>query len=779
MSDSLHIYKQIIETGRDGITINTGRTFVYVNDSFAKMIGYSVNELIGMDIFQVTASEYWENIEEKTKRRQTGENVEPQYELELVRKDGSHFPVEFSVSIIDYEGKSSSLTIVRDISARKQSEEALQRSDERYQTLWEQSSDGLVIVDWESGGILECNEVFIRLTGRTIEELLLLKIWDIRPKSLVEAARKKFREMREVGLGGSSELQLLKPFGVLVDVELKSKLLVIDGKKVLVNIYRNISKRKQAEKALVASEERYRGLIEDSPVAISVTVGGEIVYVSPERLKLTGHASMDELLGASGLELVVSEDKERIRERTNARIQSESVSSITRFKMRTVDGGVIHVVDYMSNILWEGEAAVMHVLQDITKQVRYETLLEALNEHVSQLATQNTVQEVVSVTFSIIEDLFGYNYGSFGLVEGNTLHHIIVSKVEEIDDFYQSLDEAGVCSRAVRTGATQVVNETRNDPDFIIAVAEGIYEPRSELVVPILMEGVVGAVLNVESLVPGAFSVDDVRLVELLANHVGSAMNRIIETQKRLNSEQELFRERVQREHEQKMSMLKTRFIGDATHELRTPLTIMKGYLDLALSEELPPKIREYLIVASRNTDRLESLTNDLLDQQKIEEGQIELYMKQVNLNRLVASVVGEMTKLIEGRGQRVQVEALDESVTVFGDQVMLTRVLVNLLSNASKYSPEGAVVFVMIDKQGDVGLVSVRDEGFGLSEEDIGRLFHPFPGIDRPIVTAQSVGLGLSICRGLVELHGGTIWAESEGLGKGSIFSFTIPVSK
>ena len=136
MPDSSHVYKQILDTGRDGITINSDRIFMYVNEPFAKMIGYSVDELIGMDIFHVTASEYWENVEERTRRRQIGEDVVSQYKLELVRKDGSRFPVEFSVSRIDFEGKSSSLTIVRDISVRKQSEEALRVSEERYQTLW-------------------------------------------------------------------------------------------------------------------------------------------------------------------------------------------------------------------------------------------------------------------------------------------------------------------------------------------------------------------------------------------------------------------------------------------------------------------------------------------------------------------------------------------------------------------------------------------------------------------------------------------------------------------
>ncbi len=99
-------------------------------------------------------------------------------------------------------------------------------------------------------------------------------------------------------------------------------------------------------------------------------------------------------------------------------------------------------------------------------------------------------------------------------------------QVKEIDDFYQPVNRIGFCPMAVRSGEVQVVNETLIDPDFIM-VDEDVYAPRSELVVPILVEGKVGAVLNLASLAPSAFSGDDVRLVELLANHVGSAMSRL------------------------------------------------------------------------------------------------------------------------------------------------------------------------------------------------------------------------------------------------------------
>ena len=416
------------------------------------------------------------------------------------------------------------------------------------------------------------------------------------------------------------------------------------------------------------------------------------------------------------------------------------------------------------------------VTRDVTEQVKYQRRLEMLNEHASLLATQNTVQEVVVVTFQIIEDLFGYNYGSFGLVEGESIHHILIPKVETVNDFYQPINGVGVCPRAVRSGVTQVVNETRDDPDFSIAVAEGIYEPRSELVAPILVEGKVGAILNVESLSPNAFSVDEVRLVELLANHVSSALNRIIETEKRLESEKELMAERVQRENEQELGRLKTRFMSTATHELRTPLASIQGYTELVRDDEdnLSDAQKQYFTVIQRNVRRLVTLTDDLLDVQRLEEGRTLLNLTQVNVLELLADVENEFTPMLIDKKQSIRVNCVDVVVSV--DRLRVMQVLVNLLSNASKFSPDGSEIVIDVVETGDGVRFSVSDNGFGLKEEDIGKLFTPFPSIDRLVVTEKSTGLGLSICKGIVELHGGTIWAESDGIGKGSKFSFTLP---
>jgi two-component system sensor histidine kinase VicK len=131
-----------------------------------------------------------------------------------------------------------------------------------------------------------------------------------------------------------------------------------------------------------------------------------------------------------------------------------------------------------------------------------------------------------------------------------------------------------------------------------------------------------------------------------------------------------------------------------------------------------------------------------------------------------------EFTPMLIEKDQSLKVNCVDVTVNI--DRLRVMQVLINLLSNASKFSPEGAVITVDVVEAGDGVRFSVSDTGVGIREEDMGKLFVPFPGILVDGIV-KGTGLGLSICKGIIELHGGSIWAESSGLGKGSVFSFTI----
>lgn len=223
---------------------------------------------------------------------------------------------------------------------------------------------------------------------------------------------------------------------------------------------------------------------------------------------------------------------------------------------------------------------------------------------------------------------------------------------------------------------------------------------------------------------------------------------------------------------------LKSRFIVTATHELRTPVTSILGFVDFMLNDDsmgISENVRHNMEIVLRNAQRLSTLTNDLLVLQRIQTGRLEISPGDYDLVKLVNDICEELSPLIDEKEQRLLLES-PENLIVFGDRTRICQLVVNLLGNANKFTPEGGEISVCVERQSDQVHVQVMDSGIGIDSEDMGQLFKPFPGI-RHGLNVKSSGLGLSICKGIVDLHKGSIWAESEGKGKGTIFNFTIPV--
>jgi signal transduction histidine kinase len=226
-----------------------------------------------------------------------------------------------------------------------------------------------------------------------------------------------------------------------------------------------------------------------------------------------------------------------------------------------------------------------------------------------------------------------------------------------------------------------------------------------------------------------------------------------------------------------RMDIIRDRFISAVTHELRTPLVSVKGYVDLALeeSESIPEEVKSELQVAKRNTDRLLSLVNDLLDLSRMQSGKHQLDLQSMDFKQLIDHCAAEIQPFINEKKQSLSLEVPAGPLPVQGDPVRLSQVLANLLSNASKFSPEGGGITVSVKDDADTIQVQVSDNGMGIRKEDLKRVFEPFAAIEKPTYV-KGTGLGLSVSKGLVEAHGGKIWAESPGEGKGVTFTFTLP---
>jgi signal transduction histidine kinase/ActR/RegA family two-component response regulator len=231
-----------------------------------------------------------------------------------------------------------------------------------------------------------------------------------------------------------------------------------------------------------------------------------------------------------------------------------------------------------------------------------------------------------------------------------------------------------------------------------------------------------------------------------------------------------------------RLDELKSEFLAMVSHELRTPLTAIVGYSRLLLRQAhgtLTPKQLEHQEAIFRGAQRLNDLINDLLDVSRLEAGRIELMPRSLELRHVVEQVGTVVTAAAQAR--RIQVRTLlpNDLPAVQADPSRLQQILVNLVGNAVKFSAPGGEVRILAGRQRDQVWVAVEDDGVGIAREELTRIWDPFYQVEAPMRRRHGgSGLGLAIVRRLVELHGGVVRAESEGEGRGSRFTFTLPVA-
>ncbi|MFN0070411.1 MAG: sensor histidine kinase [Chloroflexota bacterium] len=219
-------------------------------------------------------------------------------------------------------------------------------------------------------------------------------------------------------------------------------------------------------------------------------------------------------------------------------------------------------------------------------------------------------------------------------------------------------------------------------------------------------------------------------------------------------------------------------FVSTASHEFRTPLTAISGFSELLLAQNLATaQQRTWIETMLRESRRLSHLVDDLLDLTRIEEGRVTLHSLPTPLHDVMQGVL--LTFADPSTTHRFVVQMNHTVPLVQADPEKLVQILINLISNAVKYSPDGGTVSFSVTMKGSHALVSVTDQGLGMAADEVAMVFGRFNRIDAHADRGiKGSGLGLFITKLLVEMHGGEIWAESPGRGRGSTFSFTIPIA-
>jgi len=417
--------------------------------------------------------------------------------------------------------------------------------------------------------------------------------------------------------------------------------------------------------------------------------------------------------------------------------------------------------------------------------------LSTVNSISQALASQLNLDELIKLVGEQLRQLFRANIVYLAILDQKT--KVINFPYQYGDDLPPIRLGEGLTSKIILTGQPLLINKDVQELRAQLGVQRIGLPAASYLGVPIPVGDEIIGVLSVQSTEhENRFNDDDLRLLMTIAASVGLALRKakLFEELQVAKMDAEAARKTAEKANEAKSAFLST-----VSHELRTPLTSVLGFAKIIkkrLDEKIFPEvdrsdpktgktiqqITENLGVVVSEGERLTHLINDVLDLAKIEAGKMEWNMERVSMGEVAERAISATTALFENKDLILDKNIQAGIPDITGDRDKLIQVMVNLISNSVKFTPKGKVGCKVSRKKDEI-VVSISDTGIGIAPQDHAAVFEQFKQVgdtltDKP----KGTGLGLPICKEIVEHHGGRIWVESE-LGKGSTFSFALPVLK
>jgi signal transduction histidine kinase len=419
---------------------------------------------------------------------------------------------------------------------------------------------------------------------------------------------------------------------------------------------------------------------------------------------------------------------------------------------------------------------------DVTHRKRNETILDGQRRALELAVSGAPLAETLTLLARTIEDQSSLGViASILLLDDDGMHlrhgaapHLPQSYIEAIDGAAIG-PLAGSCGTAAYTRERVIVNDIETDPRWEqyrhFAVPAGL---RACWSTPIM--SVQGAVLGTfavyhrqKAFMPTA---SDLEVIDLLTHTASVVIERARESEKRRDAEAKL---KIAKEEAERANGAKDQFLAMLAHELRNPLAPIVTALELADMRGDDPTGERAVI--ERQVGHLVRLVEDLLDMARFTRGKVELKRERLHMRDVVTTALEMARRVIEEKGHRVEVEIASVGVDVDGDPVRLAQIASNLIANAAKYTTPGGSISVKVEREGDQVVLRVRDNGIGLTPEMQTRVFDAFVQDSAALNEARGgLGLGLAIVRTLVELHGGTVEARSEGRDQGSEFIVRLP---
>ncbi len=504
-----------------------------------------------------------------------------------------------------------------------------------------------------------------------------------------------------------------------------------DGSVLWHGYVHDVTTRKHAEDAVHISEERYRSLVELSPDAVFVNRNDRIVFVNPAAVRLFGAQHTEQLLGRSPFEVFHPDYHPLMRERIEEILQGGTVPLVEGL-VRRLDGSVRQVEVAAGPFLDREGRAIQVLLRDITERRRLE---QALRESEQRLRLTLHAAAVVAWELDPTSGAW-HEVGPAGALFGRS-------------EGFRHADLSAFAADVHPEDRASVMAE-------LGAAARGERDYRSEFRI-LLPDSSVRWLAASGDLVPDA------------GGRAARLLGIVRDITERVRIEEAL----------QEADRRKDEFLAMLAHELRNPLAPIRNAAHILGLLNLPdPRVQWVRKMVEQNVVHLSRLVDDLLEVSRIVRGKIPLKPEVVELAEIVDQALETVRPQIENGGHRLDVHMPGSAVRFLGDPVRLAQVLVNLLDNAAKYTPAGGHITLEAEVAGDTLALRVSDSGSGIAPELLPRVFDLFQQGERSLDRRSGgLGVGLTMVRGLVELHGGTVQADSAGTGCGSTFTVRLPL--
>ncbi|MDY6964718.1 MAG: PAS domain S-box protein [Halobacteriota archaeon] len=639
-------------------------------------------------------------------------------------------------------------------------EEDLKRAKEKYEELFEGANEINFTTDPNG---------FIRTVNRRVEEITGYSRDELRGKNVIEFAppdfREKFTEFWNRVRKGERPTYELK----ILDKQEDTIFLIATGRTIEVEgeIYeiqynaQDVTELKRTEEALQKTKAKFRSFVEGSNDLIyTLSPDWTVTYISPNSHDILGYAAV-ELIGGSFKSFIHPEDIVVCTEFLNRVFETGEKESGLEYRIRHKDGNwrwhsanCGFIKDKDGNV-----EEVLAISRDTTERMladdelresedKFKTIFENANDGIFYLDKYGNVFDLNRR----VEEIFGYGPEE---ILGSNFAGLEFLRPKDFSMILEELQE--VAKREKPADLMELSARNKSGEEIFI-----------ELSIRSVRKG-----RDVEAILVIVREITERKLAQDEVKEKNDELQMMGEELCKLNDNLEQKVEERTFEIE-KLLKHKDEFINQLGHDLKNPLTPLTTMLPIIEEREKDPELKEMLGVIIENTSYMKNLVVKTLKLAKLNSPSSEPDLRDMNLYNEVSSIIEVRQHFFKKSNIEFE-NKIKEDIIVQADKLEFEELLDNLISNAVKFMPDGGTVTID-SKNGDgFVIVSVKDTGIGMSNGAVGHIFDEFYKVEDSRYDLNSSGLGLSICKRIVERHGGTIWAESAGKGKGTTFSFTL----